>query len=137
MEYIYNENRQELIEKLLNYKLTKNDEKALIENFLKANNISMIKGLFSKLEQDEKQMKYKNKFIRNILLIIILTIVLGIMGFGAYYYFYLISGISSKVIFAVLVLVSHIVLVTDLILLFYSNIILKNNIINKMRKYYN
>lgn len=136
MEYLYNEKRQELIGKLLNYKLTKNDEKLLIENFQKENKITRLKCLFTNFEEDEKQSLYKNKFIRNIFLIIMLTIMLIIMGIGAYYYFYLISGIASKVIFAILVLLFQILLVIDFTLLFYSNIILKNNIINKLRKYY-
>ncbi len=134
MKYIYNENRQYLIEKLMNYKLNKIDEKLLIKHFLKENKTSMLKFLYKNVDEDKQKNLYKKKYSKTILAIIILTLILVVLMFSAYNYLTTSLDNVGKVILALMFLLFHIILLADLILLFYSEILLKNNVINKLRE---
>lgn len=84
MKYIYEEKNQELIEKLKNYKLNKIDEKLIINNFLITNNITSLKCLLEKKEDDKEQEKYRKKYIKNIISLIFLTVMLFVIGIYSY-----------------------------------------------------
>ena len=137
MKYKYNEKNQELIDKLKSYKLNKLDERQLITNFLKDNKTTPIGCLFNKLEEDKEQETFKNKYIKTLVLVSLLSIILVVLGLYSVTYLNtsMTDGLESaeKVIFALLALLFHIILLADFILIFKSQIILKNNIINKLR----
>lgn len=137
MKYIYEEKNQELIDKLKNYKLNKIDEKLIINNFLITNNITSLKCLLEKKEDDKEQEKYRKKYIKNIISLIFLTVMLFVIGIYSYIFLNngLIDGLDTKekIIFALIALLFHIVLLTIFILTFNIDIILKKNILNKLR----
>lgn len=137
MKYKYNEKNQELIDKLKSYKLNKPDERQLITNFLKENKITPIGCLFNKLEEDTGQETFKKKYIKTIVLVVILSIILVVLGLYSVTYLNtsMAKGLDTteKVIFALLALLFHVILLADFILIFKSEIILKNNMINKLR----
>lgn len=138
MKYIYNQENKELIEKLINYKLNKLDEKQLIDKFLKDNKLTALKFLFDEYEVDPDQKKFKKNYKKTIIAIVLLT--LAIVTIGIYSYIFLNNGLadgldtSEKIIFALLALLFHIVLLIILILIFNIDIILKKNILDKLRK---
>ncbi|KAF0091701.1 MAG: hypothetical protein FD141_1490 [Fusobacteria bacterium] len=140
MNYIYNEDNKELIEKLKSYKLNKTEEQQIIGNFLKNNKLTSLKCLLDKKEDDKEQEKYRKKYINTIILIIFMLI--SLVGIGIYGYIFLTtsmdSGIemSQKIVFALLALLFHIVLLIMLISAFNIDIILKKNILNKLRNNY-
>lgn len=137
MRYTYKEEDQELIERLKSYKLNKVDEKLIISNFLRNNNTTSLSCLLDKNEDDKDQEKFRKKYMNTIVSIIFFTITLFIIGIYSYYF--LNNGLtdafvtSEKIIFALLALLFHIVLLTIFILIFNIDIILKRNILNKLR----
>lgn len=137
MNYIYNQENKELIEKLNNYKLSKIEEKEVINKFLKDNDITALRCLLVENEADNQQKKYKKTYMKIIIALICLTI--GIIAIGIYSYLYLNNGLADgldtkeKIIFALLALLFHIVLLTIFILTFNIDIVLKKNILNKLR----
>lgn len=137
MKYIYNEENKELIEKLKTYKLNKLDEKKIIGNFLRKNKITSLKCLLDKKEDDKDQEKYRRKYVSTIITIVILTI--AIISLGIFSINYLNTGMADglhtneKIAFALLALLFHVILLVILILLININIILKKNILNKLR----
>ncbi len=137
MKYIYKEENQELIDRLKTYKLNKLDEKLIISNFLRTNNISSLKCLLDKKEDDKEQENFRKKFIQSIILIVFFIITLLVIGI--YSYLFLKNGLadgldaSQKIIFALLALLFHVVLLTIFILTFNIDIIIKKNILNKLR----
>lgn len=137
MKYIYREENQELIDKLKTYKLNKMDEKLIISNFLKTNNITSLKCLLERKDDDKEQEKLRKKYINSIILIIFFVI--SLIFIGIYSYIFLNNGIvdglntKEKIVFAFLALLFHIVLLTIFILTFNIDIILKKNILNKLR----
>lgn len=137
MKYIYEEKNQELIDKLKNYKLNKIDEKLIINNFLITNNITSLKCLLEKKEDDKEQEKYRKKYLKNIISLIFLIVMLFVIGIYSYIFLNngLIDGLDTKekIIFALIALLFHIVLLTIFILTFNIDIILKKNILNKLR----
>jgi uncharacterized membrane protein (DUF485 family) len=137
MKYIYKEENQELIDKLKTYKLNKIDEKLIISNFLKTNNITTLKCLLDKKEDDKEQEKFKKKYVKTIIAIVILTITIVFIGIFSYTFINngLVDGLdtSEKIVFALLALLFHIALLTIFILVFNIDIILKKNILNKLR----
>jgi uncharacterized membrane protein (DUF485 family) len=137
MKYIYKEENQELIDKLKTYKLNKIDEKLIISNFLKTNNITTLKCLLDKKEDDKEQEKFKKKYVKTIIAIVILTITIVFIGIFSYTFINngLADGLdtSEKIVFALLALLFHIALLTIFILVFNIDIILKKNILNKLR----
>lgn len=138
MKYIYNEENKELIEKLETYKLNKIDEKQIIDNFLKNNKLTSLKCLLDKKEEDQEQENYKGKYIRTIIAIGILTVALIALGIFSFNYLNagMADGLSTneKIVFALLALLFHIVLLAIFILTFNIDIILKKNILNKLRR---
>ncbi len=140
MKYIYNEDNKELIEKLKTYKLNKTEEQQIISNFLKNNKLTSLKCLLDKLEDDNEQEKFRRKYINTIILIVIMLI--SLIGIGIYAYIFLTTSmengleVSQKIIFALLALLFHIVLLIILISIFNLDIILKKNILNKLRNNY-
>lgn len=137
MKYIYREENQELIDKLKTYKLNKMDEKLIISNFLKTNNITSLKCLLEIKDDDKEQEKLRKKYINSIILIIFFVI--SLIFIGIYSYIFLNNGLvdglntKEKIIFALLALLFHIILLTIFILTFNIDIILKKNILNKLR----
>ncbi len=137
MKYIYNQENKELIDKLNKYKLNKLDEKQLIDKFLKDNKITALKCLLDTYETDILQTKFKKTYIKTIIAIILLT--LAVIVIGIYSYNFLILGIADgletneKIKFALLALLFHIVLLAIFIFTFNIDIILKKNILNKLR----
>lgn len=138
MKYLYNEQNQELIKKLKDFKLNKQEEKQIINNFLKANKINPLKCLLDKKEADDDQSEFGKKYIKTLVYIVSLFFILLIIGI--YSIQFLNNGLadgletSEKIIFALMALVFHIVLLTIFILIFNIDIILKKNILNKLRK---
>lgn len=137
MKYIYNEENKELIKKLRTYKLNKVDEKQIIGNFLRNNKITSLKCLLEKKEDDQEQEKYKWKYIRTLIAIGILTVALIALGIFSFNFKNsgMADGLSTneKIVFAFLALLFHIVLLAIFILTFNIDIILKKNILNKLR----
>lgn len=137
MKYIYNEENKELIDKLRTYKLNKIDEKQIIGNFLRNNKLTSLKCLLERKEDDQEQEMYRWKYIRTLIAIGILTVVL--IALGIFSFNYLNAGMADglntneKIVFALLALILHIVLLAIFILTFNIDIILKRNILNKLR----
>lgn len=138
MKYIYNEKNKELIEKLKTYKLNKADEKQIIGNFLMVNKLTSLMCLLDKNEDDKDQEKYRHKYNRTIIAIVVLTIALVVLGVVSINFLYagLVDGLATyeKIIFVLLALLFHIILLTILIFIINIDIILKKNILNKLRK---
>lgn len=140
MKYIYSENNNNLLEKLKTYKLNKVDEKQLIEKFLKDNKLTSMKCLLDNYEDDPQQVKFKRKYINSMILIIFMVIAL--VSIGIYGYTFLTTRIDSglvmseKIVFGLLALLFHVVLLTILITIFNIDIILKKNLLNKLRNNY-
>lgn len=138
MKYVYNEENQELIDKLKNNRLNKTEEKQLIKKFLNVNKISKLDCLFNKYEEDTEQEGSKKIYISTMAKVAILTILL--IATGLYSVIYLKTSLNGgldtteKVIFALLALVFHLILLADFIYIFKNEILLKNNILNKLRQ---
>lgn len=137
MKYIYNQENKEIIEKLKTYKLNKLDEKQLIDKFLKDNKLTALKCLLEEYEVDLDQKKFKKNYIKSIISIVLTLLVAVFIAIYSYNFITIgaIDGLetSEKIIFALLALLFHIVLLTIFILIFNIDIILKKNILNKLR----
>jgi len=137
MRYIYEEKNQELIDKLKTYKLNKVDEKLIISNFLRINDTTSLKCLLDRKEDDKEQEQFRKKYLNSIITILFLIISLFIIGI--YSYMFLNNGLADgldtkeKIIFTLLALLFHVVLLTIFILTFNIDIIMKKNILNKLR----
>lgn len=111
---------------------SKEEERLLIEDFLKEKGTDRVEYLL----KSDKDSPYRRKFKRNIIVMVILSI-LCIISVG-YLFIYMnqaaVEGFltTEKIITALLALLFHIALLADLILLFDSMNILKRNVLDKI-----
>ena len=111
---------------------SKEVERLQIEGFLKKKGTDRVEFLL----KSEKDSPYRRKFIRNMIAMVILSILC--ISSAGYLLIYMNQaavegfGTVEKISVVVIALFFHVVLLADLILLFYSVNILKMNVLDKI-----
>jgi len=139
LKYIYDNISNEMIDKLKENKLSKNEENELKYKFLKINKMSGYSCLNHKKDSDEDTLRLRKRFVINNVKVIFLSLVLfSIIVFSILGYISFVEdglNILEKVLLALMLFIFHIILVIDIVMIFNIQRIIDENILNKIRKY--